>query len=180
MTVVMIILGILMILSGISCVVTPVATFSALGWLTGIAILAVGFASILQYAAGHEKRSIWELLGGICGVLFGGFLILNNFAQLATNIVLAYAASFWLLVHGICGIAEALKLRKLNQAAPDDERSAAWLLVMLLGILTIFMGITCVTQPILSMISVGWLMGASILTSGVKTLVLAVRSFRKK
>lgn len=179
MTVIMIILGILMILGGISCVATPVATFSALGWLAGIAIMTVGFSSVLQYAAGHEKRSIWELLGGICGVLLGGFLILNNFAQIATNIVLAYAAAFWLLVQGICGISEALKLRKLNQNAPDNERSATWLLVLLLGILTIFMGFACVAQPILSMISVGWLMGASILTSGMKTLVLAVRGFRK-
>ena len=180
MSIVMIILSVLMIIGGISCIAAPVATFSALGWLAGISILTVGLSSILQYAAGHEGRSIWELLGGICGILFGGFLIFNIFAQTATNIILAYAAALWLFVRGICGIVEALKMRKLNQALPDKARSAVWLVVLVLAILTVLMGAACIMQPVLSMISVGLLMGISIFTSGAETFVLAVHSLRKK
>ncbi len=179
MAIVMMILSVFMIIGGINCIAAPVATFSALGWLAGVSILTVGLSSILQYAAGHEERSIWQVFGGVCGILFGGFLIFNIFAQAAANIILAYAAAAWLLIRGICGILEALKMRKLNQELPDNERSAVWLIVMVLAVLAALMGIACVIQPVLGMISVGLLMGISIFTSGAETFVIALHILRK-
>ena len=180
MAIVLMVLSVLMIIGGISCIAAPVATFSALGWLAGISILTVGLSSIFQYAAGHEGRSIWELLGGICGVLFGGFLIFNIFAQAATNLILSYAAAFWLCIHGFCGIIEALNIKKQNQELPDKDRSATWLAVLVLAVLKVLLGIACIIQPILGMISVGLLMGISILTSGAQTFVVALHSLREE
>lgn len=180
MAIVMMVFGVLMVIGGISCIAAPVATFSALGWLAGIAILMAGLSSILQYAAGHEGRSVWELLGGICGILFGGFLLVNLFAQITTNVILAYTAAIWLVLRGIGSIIGAFQMRKLNRAMPDEVRSPVWLVLLLFGVLTVLMGGACVMQPILSMISVGWLMGISIVTYGIEVLVLAIQSLRRK
>lgn len=180
MTVLMIILSILLIIGGVSCMVTPVATFSALGWLAGFAIIVSGISAVFRYASGKEGRSVWELVGGIAGILFGGFIIINAFAQFATNMVIAYAAALWLVIYGITGIAEALKLRRINKELPNEFRSAGWLVVMILGVATTVIGVICAFQPMITMLSVGLLIGVSILISGIKTLILSIQIIKAK
>ena len=180
MTVLMILFAILMIVGGVWCMATPVATFSALGWLAGCAIIVSGFSAVFRYAAGKEGRSVWELISGLAGILFGVFIVINGFAQFATNLVIAYAAAVWLVVYGVCGIAEALKLRKLNRALPNDLRTPSWLIVMLLGVATAVIGVICIFQPLLTMLSVGMLIGLSILLSGIKTLILSIQIIKEK
>lgn len=180
MSVFLIILSILMIICGIDCMATPVETFSALGWLAGAAIIVVGVSAVFRYAAGREGRSVWELVGGIMGVLFGGFIIVNAFAQFATNMVIAYVAALWLLVYGVCGIAEALTLRRINRELPNELRTAGWLVVMILGVLTAVAGVACIVQPMITIFSVGLLIGVSILISGIKTLVLSVQIMKSR
>ena len=180
MTVLMIIFSILMIICGVDCMVTPVETFSALGWIAGCAIIVAGVSAVFRYASGKDGRSVWELVGGIAGILFGGFIIINAFAQFATNMVIAYAAALWLLIYGICGVAEALKLRRINQELPSELRTAGWLVVMLLGVATAVLGVICVFQPMITILSVGLLIGVSILISGIKTLILSIQIIRAK
>lgn len=180
MTVLMIVLSILMIICGADCMVTPVETFSALGWLAGAAIIVVGVSAVFRYASGRDGRSVWELVGGISGILFGGFIVINAFAQFATNLVIAYTAALWLVVYGICGISEALKLRRLNMELPSDLRTAGWLVVMILGAATTAAGVVCVFQPMITMLSVGMIIGASILISGIKTLILSIQIIKAR
>lgn len=166
----MIILGILMIVGGISCTV-----FATLGWLAGISILMVGISAVVRYA-GHEERNIWNLLVGICECLFGGFLIFNNFAQFATSFMLAYIASFCILVYGIVRIVASLILKKINQALLDETRSVAWLVAMAAGVLITLTGIVCIVQPMVSAIAIGWY----VLFSGAETLLIAVYGLRRR
>lgn len=171
MLILMIFLGILMIVGGISCMMTPV-----LGWLAGIFILMVGISAVVRYAVGHEECNIWNLLFGICECLFGGFLIFNNFAQLATSFMVAYIASFCILVYGIVRIVASLILKKINQALPDEMRSAAWLVAMAAGVLITLTGIVCIVQPMVSAIAIGWY----VLSSGAETLLIAVHGLRRR
>ena len=180
MTVLMIILSVLMIICGVDCIATPVQTFSSLGWIAGIAIVVAGVSAIFRYASGKDGRSVWELVGGIAGVLFGGFIIVNIFAQFATNLIIALSAAFWLLIYGVCGVAEALKLRKINLELPSELRTASWLIVMILGVMTSIIGVVCIFQPMITMLSVGLIIGVSILISGIKTLILSIQIMRAK
>ena len=175
MAVLLIILSILLIIGGVSCMATPVDTFSMLGWLAGFAIIISGITAIFRYASGKDGRSVWEMIGGIAGVLFGGFIVINSFAQFATNMVIAYAAALWLLISGITGIVEALNLRKINQELPNAFRTASWLVVMILGVATAVIGVICIFQPMITILSVGLLIGVSILISGIKTLILSIQ-----
>lgn len=175
MSVLMIILSIFLIIGGISCMATPVETFAMLGWFAGLVIIVSGITAIFRYASGRDNRSVWELVGGIAGVLFGGFIIVNAFGQFAANIVIAYAAALWLLISGITSIIEARNLRKVNLELPSDLRTASWLVVMILGISTTILGVVCIFQPMITMLSVGLLIGISILISGIKTLILSIQ-----
>ena len=136
--------------------------------------------TIFRYAAGKVNRSVWELVGGIAGILFGGFIIVNAFGQFAANMVIAYAAALWLLIYGITGIVEALNLRKMNQELPDEFRTASWLVVMILGVSTAVIGVVCIFQPMITMLSVGLLVGVSILISGIKTLILSIQIIKAR
>lgn len=180
MSVFLIILSILMIVGGVVCIATPVATFSALGWLAGAAIIVTGVSAVFNFAAGKDGRSIWELIGGLAGVLMGGLILVNAFAQFATNMVIAYSAALWLVIYGGCDIAEALTLRKLNRQLPSEFRTAGWLVVMLIGIATAVIGVICIFQPQITMLSVGLLIGVSILISGIKTLVLSIQIMKTR
>ena len=180
MSVILILMSILMIVCGVDCMVTPIETFSSLGWIAGFAIVVAGVSAIFRYAAGKVNRSVWELVGGVAGVVFGGFIIVNGVAQFATNMVIAYAAALWLLIYGVTGIVEALSLRKLNQELPNDLRTAGWLVVMILGVVTAAMGVICIFQPMITALSVGLLIGASILVSGIKTLILSIQIIRAR
>ncbi len=178
MTVLMIVLGVLMILCGFGCILTPAAAFSTLSWLTGVAIIVAGVAAVFRYAAGRDGRSVWELIGGVAGILLGGLIVANGFVRFATDMVIAYAVALWILLYGVCGIAEALSLRRLNQALPSDLRTAGWLVVMLLGAATAAVGVVCLFQPMITILTVGLLVGISILISGIKVLVLSVQLMR--
>lgn len=180
MSVLMIVFSILMIIGGVICMATPVATFSMLGWLAGLSIIISGVSAVFRYASGRSDRSVWELVGGIAGILFGGFIVVNAFAQIATNVVIAYAAALWLLITGVTGIVDALNLRKLNQELPDEFRTASWLVVMILSVATTVIGVICIFQPVITMLSVGLLIGVSILISGIKTLILSIQIIRMR
>ncbi len=180
MSVLMIVFSIVMIICGIDCIVSPIATFSALGWIAGIAIIVAGVSAIAHYAAGKTGRSIWQLIGGIIGLVFGLFILINSFAQFATNLVIAYAAALWLVFYGISGIIEALNLRKTNKKLPDKFRTASWLHVMILSILMVALGVICMIQPMITFFSVGLLIGIAILFSGIKVLIQAIQIIRLK
>lgn len=115
MLILMIILGILIIVGGISCTV-----FATLGWLAG--------------------------------------------------------ASFCILVYGIVRIVASLILKKINQALPDETRSAEWLVAMATGVLITLTGIVCIVQPMVSAIAIGWY----VLSSGAETLLIAVHGLRRR
>lgn len=174
MFVFLLVFGILMVIGGIGCIATPIDTFSTLGWIVGVSILLVGISGIFRYAAAHDNRSIWDLLGGICETLFGGLLIFNNFAQLITSFALAYIAVFCVLVYGIAKIITAVNLKKINKKLPDKNRSAAWLSVMISGIFISLIGIICAFQPMIGAISIGLLIGIYVIISGVETIAAAL------
>ena len=181
MFVFLLVFGILMIIGGISCITMPVATFTTLGWIVGGSVLIVGISGVFRFAAAHDNRSIWDLLGGIVEVLFGGLLIVNNAAQFIASIWIAYIAAAFVLVYGIMKIITAVKFKKRNKELPDKQRSGAWLAVMISGILISLVGIVCIFQPMIAAVSIGLLMGIYVLISGIENIAaaIAVRRYTK-
>ena len=171
-----IIFGVLIVIGGIYCLMAPAATYMAQAWLLGIVMIADGIANIVTYSqlrkAGYSNG--WTLLGAIISIIFGIVLLGSYAAQLAVDLFFAYMIAAWLIITGIMRIGFSLQMRKLNQGVqqhqPIGER---WWFSLIVGILVVIVGIMCLFNPMIAVVSVGLLIGISIIFVGVSVIALA-------
>ncbi len=166
--------GILLIIGGCYCIATPLITYSTLGPIMGIAMIVEGAISGFTW---NTRRMMgiadgWSLAGAVISILLGTVVLGSGVLQIAIDTFLAYLVGFWLIVGGITRIAASFTLRKLGQEG--DEAGKNWWILLLIGILVIIVGIMCLCHPVLTMISVGLLMGISVVSSGISLLVASL------
>ncbi len=178
MSIVTFILGILLIMGGIGCFFTPIATSQSLSWIFGICIIVAGVSAIIQFAAGRKGRSGWEVVEGILGIIFGFLLVFNTRFAFFTNIVLAYVIAIGITAYGVCKIIASFKMRKLNKALPDEMKSGAWLVSFIVGILIVIAGLVCFFEPLAGMAMVGYLIAFYIISSGIDMIAASIMSMR--
>jgi uncharacterized membrane protein HdeD (DUF308 family) len=161
-----IIMGVLLIIGGIYCMLTPVLTFTSLGWLVGFSMLFEGIVSILSW---NKRRAIgladgWSLAGAIISTVLAVFVLISIPMQLGIDLMLAYLAAFWLIVAGVTRTMSAFTLKRLHER--DASVGGGWGWVLAAGILLIITGAICLLHPVLTMASVGMLLGIGIVSSG--------------
>lgn len=169
----MVLLGVVMIVGGVKCISSPVESFATLSAFFGIIIIVSGVSAIVNYAAGHASRSIWNLIAGICGVVLGIFIAGNFHAQIATVMVLTMMIAVWMLVRGVENIHQAYLLKQINRELPDEARNGFWIVLMGLGVLTVVLGLICAANPFFGIISGGVILGVSLLFAGIQSVALA-------
>lgn len=170
MKVLSIILGALLVVSGFYCMLTPVATYSALGAIIGATMLAEGIASIILWAnlRKTELANGWLLAGGIVSVLLGVFLLGSYALQFSVDLFIAYIIAFWLVVAGIVRIVTAVNGRNSQAATGSGNR---WILQVVLGVLIVILGILSIFNPVSIMASVGLMLGMSIVFLGASLII---------
>ena len=174
MKILAIIMGVLLAIGGFYCVAAPVATYEALIWLFAIGIIVDGVTRILVW---NEQRkagvaSGWTLAGGILSIILGILLLSNIALNIITGVFLAYVIAIGMVVGGITRIVAAFQIRN---AGPFAGQSS-WVAILILGLLTTAVGIWFVINPGAVVITVGFLMGLSIIFSGVALVVAGIRS----
>ena len=95
-----IIAGVLLIVAGVYCFVSPEAALSGLSLILGLAMLFSGIVDIVIFASSRRFMlgSGWFLLDGIFTVLLAIFLLCN---QAFTMLSLPFIFGMWLLFGGI-------------------------------------------------------------------------------
>ena len=174
MRVVTIILGVLLVASGFYCMFTPVATYSALSVVIGMSMVVEGVAGIVVWSD-LRKRGLadgWTLAEAILSIVFGVFLLGSFFLQFAVDMFIAYVIAIWLVFAGIARITAAIAARKMQDQTGTS--ASGWVIQLVLGILIVILGILCVFNPLSIMVSVGMMLGMSIVFVGVE---LVLRSF---
>ena len=171
-----IILGVLVIIGGIYCVMTPAQTYLALAGVLGVIMVIEGIANIVAWFQLRKEGQSngWLLFDAIISIIFGVVLLGSYAAQFALDLFFAYMAAAWLIVTGIMRIGFALQLRKLSQAEQMQVSGGRWWIPLILGILVIIMGIICVFNPMIAMLSIGLSIGISMIFVGVSVIALAV------
>lgn len=171
-----IILGVLMVAGGIFCVVDSAMTFAVLGWIVGLAAFVGGIGLIGAYSNNHRQgaASGWTLFGGIVSAVIGLFILFSGRALFFTDTVLVYMISFWAVIFGIVSIVVAFKIKQLRNHLPPEQRGHLWLWSLVLGILTALLGIYACLHPLVTVVTVGWLVGLSIIFTGVDTILLGI------
>lgn len=157
MTALLVILGILLVAGGFSCMFTPLLTFMNIGYFVVILMVVFGVVGIIKAIA--EKRfginfvfSILSIILGVVMLLFPGSLL---FAE-GTMLVLT---AIWFIVMGIVSIVNAITLTKATG-------SSIWILQLIFGILAILVGGYAFFQPMFMAISLGVLIGIFFIETG--------------
>ena len=174
MKILAIILGVLLAIGGFYCMFAPVATYEALIWLFAVGMIVDGVARIVVW---NEQRkagtaSGWTLAGGIITIILGIFLLGSFLAQVALGVFFAYLIAVGMVVGGITRIIAAFQIRN---AGPFAGQSS-WVAILVLGLLTTCLGVWFVINPGAVVITTGFLMGLSIIFSGIALVVAGIQS----
>jgi len=157
MTVLFIILGVLLVGFGFSCMFTPLTTFMDAGYFIVILVMVYGIFGLIS--AIRYKRfgvgfvfSILSILLGIAMLVFPASLLV------AENMYLLLAA-IWFVIMGIITIVNAvLVTRKLG--------SKIWILELIFGIFAVIIGCYSFFRPLALAISIGMLIGIFFIETG--------------
>ena len=157
-----VIMGVLMILGGISMLATPVINFISAGYFIIILFFIHGIFGIVRGISekNYDKKfffSILSLILGIVGLAVPGAAVMNNF-------ILLYLAAGWFILHGVLTIIETIADKELDGFLPK-------FLGIALGVLEIIMGIYSAAHPAVLVVSLGLLIGFYFIESGVNVII---------
>ena len=162
MMVLSIILGIILIIGGISCMFTPVTTFLATGYLMCAMMLIYGIVGIVR-GIRKEAKAI-EIVVSVLAIIVGLIALFRPGDTLVFDGVMVYMISAWILLKGIVSIVLAIQARKI-----DDY----WFLGLISGILGVILGVYSFVHPQLVVVTTGILIGFYFIESGINMIVLS-------
>ena len=155
-----VIMGVLMILGGISMLATPLINFMGAGYYIIILFFIWGIFGIARGIS--EKKydknyffAILSLILGVVGLAIPGAAVMNNF-------IILYIAATWFFIHGIMSIIDAI--------ACDD--GVLKILGIVLGVLEIIMGIYSIAHPAVLALGLGLLIAFYFIESGVNVIII--------
>lgn len=157
MTVLLIILGILLVAGGFSCIFTPLLTFMHTGYFVVILIVAFGIVGIIKAIV--EKQFGISFVFSILSVLLGIIMLAFPGSLLFAESVMLILTAIWFVLMGIVTIVTAVSVTKATG-------SKVWILQLIFGILGILVGCYSFFQPILMAVSLGVLIGIFFIETG--------------
>jgi uncharacterized membrane protein HdeD (DUF308 family) len=156
-------LSVLMIVTGVLAICTPVLAGFALTVIVGWLLIVSGALHLaFAWRGGHASAVVWEILLGLAYGVIGFYVLLNPVAGLAS---LTFAVAIYLFVEGVLEFALSFQLR--------PARGAGWLLFD--GIITLVLAVMIwSTWPSSASWVVGTLVGISMFFSGITRLMLSL------
>jgi uncharacterized membrane protein HdeD (DUF308 family) len=109
--------GVMFLVSGVICFVSPGGTFATLADILGFLFVLVGFWWMMDAFVESEYNSLWwlGLIGGILMTIIGFWTAGQLFIEKAY--ILLVFAGIWALVEGINDIVRAFAIRDLHKQA---------------------------------------------------------------
>ena len=170
MSVLTIILGILMIIGGIVCLCTPVATTFGLMYFYMILFFVSGIILLIRSIA--TRRFGLEFFFAIISIILGGFMVFSPYVSFITETILIYISAVWLIVWGIVSLVDVIRTRRL-------VGGGLFALGLIMSILMILMGIYSFIHPVFFAEFFGVLASISFIFVGMDILLLGCYSTRR-
>jgi uncharacterized membrane protein HdeD (DUF308 family) len=164
MSALMLILGILLIILGFCCAMTPLATLLAAGYFIAIVLIVSGISGIITgfrykfYGANFIVSILALILGVLALVRPGGIETVDN--------ILIYLFAAWLLIRGATSVTLSLRLKKLYV-------SNDWIFGLIIGILGVVLGVYSFIHPSVSAIAIGYLIAFYFIEQGIDVIVMS-------
>ena len=173
--IIVIVMGILMVASGVYCIAVPGLTFLALGWVIGFNMILDAVGNICTWGSRRELGLAdgWTLAGAIASLCFGIILIVSETMQLAVELFVAYTAALWLLLIGLFRIVRSSHLHRIHKEFDTRVMARNWWVVMLTGILMVIVGVMSFMNPAIAAVAIGTMVGVGIFFAGVNLLATA-------
>lgn len=164
MSILMMILGILLIICGVCCAFTPLATLAAAGYFIAIVLIVSGVCGII--AGAKFKVFGLNFAASILAVVLGMVALFIPGGIESIDKVLIILFAIWLLVRGCASVAMSLKLRKLHLG--ND-----WIWGLIIGILGIVLGIYSFIHPVVPAIAIGLLIAFYFIEEGIDIIAMS-------
>ena len=168
MTVLFIVLGILLIAGGFSCIFTPLLTFMNYGYFVVILMFVFGILGIISAIAG--KRFGVSFVFDILSVLLGAALLIFPESLLFAESVMLILTAIWFVLMGIVTIINSVSVKKVTG-------SGIWILPLIFGILDILVGCYSFFHPMVMAVSIGVLIGVYFIETGF-TLIFSIAALK--
>lgn len=167
MQIFMIILGAILIIGGISCMVTPLITVMELGYFLILLLLVYGIVSIVRAISSHEYGL--DFVFGILSVIIGIIIMAVPGLKAMTTGMLMYIMAGWFILQGIVSIYRAMKIKK-------DNGGSKWVWGVCSGVLCILTGIYSAIHPLVLVLTLGLMVGLYFIVSGIDMIAMSVKA----
>lgn len=164
MTVLMVIFGVLMILGGIACLATPVATTLGIMYVFMIFLFVIGIMFLIESIM---YRRWADLVIAILALLAGGFIVFSPSLAFVTETILLYIVACWLVIRGIIGIVNVIKAKKAGAIG-----GGFLALAIIVCVLDIIIGIYSFIHPLLFAGVLGIMAAVFFIMEGIDLIVL--------
>lgn len=161
-----------LVLRGVMAILFALITFAVPGITIAVLVTIFGFyalfdgifaiVSTIKAVQGHRRWGAF-LLEGLIGILFGLYAIIFPLGAAAAFVTFV---AVWAIFTGILEIAAAVRLRR--------EVKGEWILI-LLGILSILLGMILVAAPVSGAVFLVWVLASYGLIFGVLLIALGFR-----
>ena len=165
MTVLFIILGILLVAGGFSCMFTPLLTFMNTGYYVVILIFVFSVFGIIKAIV--EKRFGVNFVFSILSVLLGIVMLVYPDSLLFAEGVMLIMTAIWFVMMGIVTIINSISMKKATG-------SGIWILSLIFGILDILVGCYSFFHPMVLAVSLGILIGIYFIETGLTLIFSSV------
>ena len=170
-----IILGVVMIVTGVYCLFTPAMTYLSIGYIVGFNMVLDAVGGIVTWSDRKNRGTadVWTLIGAISSLIFGVILLGSAAMQLIVDMMIVYIAAAWLIVIGVIRIIRAAKLRKMHKEFETRILGKRWWVIMLMGIALVACGVFSFANPSGLMIAIGINFGVNIIAAGACLIAAA-------
>ena len=170
-----IILGVVMIVTGVYCLFTPAMTYLSVGYIVGFNMVLDAVGGIVTWSDRKNRGTadVWTLIGAILSLIFGVILLGSAAMQLIVDMMIVYIAAAWLTVIGVIRIIRAAKLRKIHKEFETHILGKRWWVIMLMGIALVACGVFSFAKPSGLMIAIGINFGVNIIAAGACLIATA-------
>ena len=156
------IFGIILMIGGFSCLFHPAATFLKTGYFMTILLLVYGIIGIIRVV--RKKAHPLQLIPSILAVVVGIMAVFRPGTTLLMDGLMVYLFALWFVIQGIISIYVSIKAKGVT---------SGWYWGLIIGIIALLLGIYSFFHPMMSVISIGILVGIYLIETGLNMIILA-------
>ena len=152
-----------MVIAGVACLVTPIATTFGVMYFFMILLFVTGLMLIIKCIA--YRRFGLDFVFGILTLIIGGFIVFSPNLAFATETLLLYIMAGWLIVRGIIGIINAFSAKRLIGGG-------TFALALIVSIVVIIAGVYSFVNPMALALSLGVLASCYFIVEGIDMIIV--------